>query len=475
VGEKRRTDLHRAIGARLEAGHGTQAGAIAAALAVHFAQGHDHARAVHYLRQAADNAVHRHAYAEGLSLLTQALELLHQLPDTPERWRNELDLRLRSSPVLMATKGYAAPDVEATLTRALTLSGQIGDTRYQIRVALALAGFYLFHGDLQQAKRCAEESLELAGQTQRSNARLWSHYLLGMILLMMGELAAAHTHLVEATSLYGRHSPAAATFRGVDDPGVRCHIDAGLVLWCLGYPDQALQQSRHGLSLAEKLAYPLNLASAWHLSGMLHQLRGEPAMARKYAEALLGLSTAQDISPPRAAGGLMLHGWTVAVQGNYEEGLTHIRRGLTQWEAAGSRLLRPYALATLAGVYLQSGQPALGLALVKEALAMVNVTGESWYEAELYRLQGELTLAQFHGPDGEARAEVIWRNALAVARGQEARSWELRVAMSLARLWERQGKRREARDLVAPIYGWFTEGHDTEDLQQAKALLDAMS
>jgi predicted ATPase len=117
----------------------------------------------------------------------------------------------------------------------------------------------------------------------------------------------------------------------------------------------------------------------------------------------------------------------------------------------------------------------VGLALVEEALAMVNVTGESWYEAELYRLQGELTLAQFHGPDGEARAEVIWRNALAVAPGQEARSWELRVAMSLARLWERQGKRREARDLVAPIYGWFTEGHDTEDLQQAKALLDPMS
>jgi adenylate cyclase len=296
-----------------------------------------------------------------------------------------------------------------------------------------------------------------------------------MILLMMGELAAAHTHLVEATSLYGRHSPSAATFRGVDDPGVRCHIDAGLVLWCLGYPDQALQQSRHGLSLAEKLAYPLNLASAWHLSGMLHQLRGESAMARKYAEALLGLSTAQDISPPRAAGGLMLHGWTVAVQGKYEEGLTHIWRGLTQWEAAGSRLLRPYALATLAGVYLQSGQPALGLALVEKALAMVNVTGESWYEAELYRLQGELTLAEFHGPDREARAEVIWRNALAVARGQDARSWELRVAMSLARLWERQGKRREARNLLAPIYGWFTEGHDTEDLKQAKTLLDAMS
>ena len=164
-----------------------------------------------------------------------------------------------------------------------------------------------------------------------------------------------------------------------------------------------------------------------------------------------------------------------AVQGKYEEGLTHIRRGLTQWEAAGSRLLQPYALATLAGVYLQSGQPALGLALVEEALSMVNVTGESWYEAELYRLQGELTLAEFHGPDREARAEVIWRNALAVARGQDARSWELRVSMSLARLWERQGKRQEARNLLAPIYGWFTEGHDTEDLKQAKTLLDAMS
>ena len=132
-------------------------------------------------------------------------------------------------------------------------------------------------------------------------------------------------------------------------------------------------------------------------------------------------------------------------------------------------------LATLAGVYLWSGQPARGFTLVQEALATVNSTGERWYESELYRLQGELTLAQSHGPDEEAQAGVIWHHALVVARGQQAKSCELRVAMSLARLWERQGKRREARDLVAPIYGWFTEGHDTEDLQQAKALMDAMS
>jgi len=472
---KRRIDLHRTIGDRLEMGHGTESGAIAAALAVHFAQGRDHARAVRYLRQAADNAVQRHAYAEARSLLTQALELLRHLPDAPARWRHELDLQLRLSPVLMATKGYAAPEVEATLTRALALSGQIGDARHQIQEALALAGFYLFRGDLQRARACAAQGLELSEQTQRRSALLWSHYMLGVILLMLGEFAAARSHLAEAASLHDPQSPPTATFRGVDDPVVRSHVDGGLALWCLGYPDQALHESHAGLDRAQRLAYPLSLASAWHLGGMLHQLRGEHAVTKKYADALAAVSTAHVISPLRAAGGLMLRGWAIAAQGDHDEGLKNIRQGLTLWESAGSRVLRPYALATLATLCLQSRRSDHGLSLLQEALALVNTTGERWYEAELYRLQGELTLAQSGGRDREAQVEATWRHALDIARRQQARSWELRAAMSLARLWQRQGRPQEAHDLLAPIYGWFTEGHATADLQQAKDLLTAPS
>src|SRR5262249_18559312 len=266
-----------------------------------------------------------------------------------------------------------------------------------------------------------------------------------------------------------RQPPGTHTSWGVEEPGVRCRSDLSLVLWCLGSPDQALAQSRAGLTLAHTLAYPVSLVSAWHLSGVLHQLRGEPARTREHGEALLTLATAHDIAPPRVAGGLMLRGWTVAVQGDRAAGLAHIHQGLTLWESVGSRILRPYALATLAEVYLQGGQPAPGLTLVQEALALVHTTGEGWYEAGLYRLQGELRLAQSQVPGREAQAEACFHTALAIARRQQAMSWELRVAMSLARLWQCQGKQDAARRLLAPIYGWFSEGFDTADLQAAQA------
>jgi len=408
-----------------------------------------------------------------MALLTQGLDLLAHLPDTAARWRHEFSLRMRLSSVLMTTQGYAAAEVETTLTRALALSQQLGDERYRFQVLLALAGFYLFRADLPQARTCAEQCLDLGQQTQRLSTLLWAHYLLGVILHAAGEFVAARTHLAEAATLADQQPPETHTFRGVEEPGVRCHVDLGLVLWCLGYPDQALAQSRAALTLAHQLAYPLSLVSTWHVSGVLHQLRGEPARIREHAEALIALATAHGIAPPRVAGGLLLRGWTLVVQGDRAAGLADIHQGLTLWESVGSRILRPYALATLAEVYLQGGQPAQGLALVQEALALVHTTGERWYEAELYRLQGELTLAQSQVPGREAQAEACFHTALAIARRQQAMSWELRVAMSLARLWQCQGKQDAAHQLLAPLYGWFSEGFDTADLQAAQALLAA--
>jgi DNA-binding winged helix-turn-helix (wHTH) protein/tetratricopeptide (TPR) repeat protein len=469
----RHQQWHLRLGERKEAAYGDRASDIAAELAVHFAQGREYARAVPYLQQAADNAVHCHAYPKTLALLTQGLELLAHLPDTAARWRHEFSLRMRLSSVLMTTQGYAAPEVETALTRALALSQQLGDERYRLQVLLALAGFYLFRGDLRQARTCAEQSLALGQQTHRPNALLWTHYLLSVILHAAGEFVAARTHLAEATTLADRQPPETHTFRGVEEPGVRCHVDLGLVLWCLGYPDQALAQSRAALALAHQLAYPLNLVSTWHSSGILHQLRGEPARTREHAEALLALATAHDMAPPRVAGGLLLRGWTLAAQGDRAAGLAAMHQGLTLWASAGSRILRPYALATLGEVYRQGGQPARGLARVQEALALVQTTGERWYEAELHRLHGELTLAQAGGPGREAEAEACFHTALEIARRQQARSWELRTAMSLARLWQGQGKPEAARQLLAPIYGWFSEGFDTADLQEAQALLAA--
>src|SRR5262249_46787032 len=268
------------------------------------------------------------------------------------------------------------------------------EVRYRLQVLLALAGFYLFRGDLQQARTCAEQCLDLGQQTHQRRALLWAHYLLGVILHAAGEFVAARTHPAEATTPADREPPETHPFRGVEEPGVRCHVDLGLVLWCLGYPDQALAQSRAALTLAHQLAYPLSLVSTWHVSGVLHQLRGEPAQTREHTEALLALATTHGIAPPRVAGALLLRRWPLAAQGDHAAGLADIHQGLTLWESAGSRILRPYGLATLAEVYLQDGQPAQGLVRVQEALALVHTSGERWYEAELHRLHRGLAPAQ---------------------------------------------------------------------------------
>ena len=392
VSIERQQQWHLRVGERKEKAYGSRASEIAAELAVHFEQGRDYPRVIRYLQQAGESAVGRHAYPEAIALLTQGLTLLQHLPETSARWRQEFALRMRLSPVLMATKGYTAPEVEDMQTKALALSQQIGDDRHVLQVLSALLGFYLFRSNLQKARECGEQCLDMGRKIQSVGALLSSHHLLGVTLMCLGEFVAARSHLEEATALYRLQQPDSRTFRGVDDPGVGCHLIMGLVLWFLGYPDQALRQSREALALAHKLAYPLSLASAFHLTGVLHELRGEVEIAQERAEALIALATEQGTSPYRLAGGRVLRGWTLAEQGDGEGGLAQVRHGLTIWESAGSGILRPYALAVLAEVYLKMGQNEKGLAAVKDALVLVNTNGEHWYEAELYRLLGSLSL-----------------------------------------------------------------------------------
>ena len=469
VSIEKQQQWHLRVGERKEKAYGSRASEIAAELAVHFEQGRDYPRVIRYLQQAGENAVGRHAYLEAIALLTQGLTLLQHLPETSARWRQEFALRMRLSPVLMATKGYTAPEVEDMQTKALALSQQIGDDRHVLQVLSALLGFYLFRSNLQKARECGEQCLDMGRKIQSVGALLSSHHLLGVTLMCLGEFVAARSHLEEATALYRLQQPDSRTFRGVDGPGVGCHLIMGLVLWFLGYPDQALRQSREALALAHKLAYPLSLASAFHLTGVLHELRGEVEIAQEQAEALIALATEQGTSPYRLAGGRVLRGWTLAEQGDREGGLAQVRHGLTTWESAGSGILRPYALAVLAEVYLKMGQNEKGLAAVKDALVLVNTNGEHWYEAELWRLRGELTLAQSSVqslesevqenqkakgkrqksenpnpkspiPDPESEAEACFLKAIEIARRQQAKSFELRAVMSLARLWQQQGK-----------------------------------
>jgi len=242
-----------------------------------------------------------------------------------------------------------------------------------------------------------------------------------------------------------------------------------LVLWLLGYPKQALKRSQAALTLARALSHPPSLAAALIFAAMLHQVRRERQLAQDRAEAAIALALEQGL-PHQVAYGTIMRGWALAMQGQWEQGIAQIQQGLVAQHATGAEVARPSFLALLAEAQAAAGQAEVGLGVLAEALALVDHTGERHWEAEVYRLKGELLLQQ--GVPDAPQAEACFQQALAVARRQQARSWELRTALSLSRLWQQQGKRAEARELLAPIYSWFTEGFDTPDLQEAKTLLE---
>jgi predicted ATPase len=241
-----------------------------------------------------------------------------------------------------------------------------------------------------------------------------------------------------------------------------------LVLWLLGYPSQALQKSHEAITLARELSHSYSLALALDLAAELHRHRREAEIAHERAEAAMALGTDHGFAQILARG-TILRGWALVEQGQGEVGIAQMRQGIAAHQATGAAYQRPHFLSMLAEVHSGLGQPEAGLMALSEALALVETTGERYYEAELHRLQGELLLQ--HAAPEVSHAEACFQQSLDIARRQQAKSWELRVAMSLSRLWQQQGKQAEARALLAPIYGWFTEGFDTADLQEAKALL----
>jgi predicted ATPase len=270
-----------------------------------------------------------------------------------------------------------------------------------------------------------------------------------------------------------RHRTHAALYSG-HDPGVCCHYRAAPSLWLLGYPAQAVASSQAALALAQQLAHPHSLQLALYWAAVLHHQRREVSLAQAHAEAAMSIAADQEFPQPVALA-MPLRGWALAASGQGEEGIAQIQQGLAAYRATRATRDRPYYLALLAEASVPAGQTATGLAVVTEALTTVAKSAVRWWEAELHRLQGELLLHEGGVLDAALTAAACFHQALAIARRQDAKSLELRAAMSLVRLWQRQGKRAEAYDLLAPVYGWFTEGFDTADLQEAKALLEALA
>jgi predicted ATPase len=316
-----------------------------------------------------------------------------------------------------------------------------------------------------------EQLLSLAQRLEDPDLLLEAHHALWTSLFSGGELAAARTHQEHGLRLYDpqRHRTHAALYSG-HDPGVCCRCHAAPALWLLGYPAQAMANSQAALTLAQQLAHPLSLANALYWAAVLHHLRREASPTQARAEAAMTLATDPEFLQPFAQA-TPLQGWALAASGHGEEGITQIR--LAVYGATRPTRDRPYHLALLAEASAQVGQTAEGLEAVGEALAMVAKSAVRWWEAELHRLRGELLLQ--HSVAQPEEAEACFQQALAVARSQQAKSLELRAAMSLSRLWQRQGKGEAAREVLAEVYGWFTEGFDTTDLQEAKVLLDELA
>jgi predicted ATPase len=288
----------------------------------------------------------------------------------------------------------------------------------------------------------------------------------------MGEPASAPTHFAQGIALYDPSQHRSAVFQHGEDSGVICYIYAAWALWYLGYPDQGLVRSHEALTLAQQSAHPFSLGFVLCWAAMFHQFRLEAQVAQDRAEAAISLATAQGF-PVWLANSSMLRGWTLAQQGQAEEGIEQFHQGLLTLRATGAEVLQPYFLALLADAHGTMGQPEEGFTVLTEALTLADTRGERWYESETYRLKGALLLQQ--NSDNQAEVENCFHQAIAIAQNQQAKSLELRAATSLARLWQSQGKRDEARQLLSDVYNWFTEGFDTADLKDAKALLASLT
>jgi predicted ATPase len=441
-------------------------------LAHHYTEAGLTAQAIPYWQRAGERAVGRSAHVEAIGHFRMALEVLRLLPDAPARVRQELTLQRALGASLLTTQGFAAPDVEHAYTRARALCQWLGDTPEIFPVLFGLWGFYETKGDLRTARELGEQLLTLAQRRHDPALLLQAYRALGDTLFHLGEFAPARAHLEQGLALYHPQQHRAHAVLYGQDPGMGCRIFAALTLWVLGYPDQALHWSQEALTLARALSHPFSMTYALTRAARLHGFRGEWQTAQERAEALIALAREQGFAQALATGHVQW-GCTLAAQGQGQEGITQIRQGLDATRATGAELMRPFFQTLLAEAYGRERQPEEGLRVLAEAIAAASNFGERWHEGERYRLQGNLLEAL--SADHRAEAETCFHQALDVARRQQAKSWELRAATSLARLWQRQGKHAAAYQLLAPIYGWFTEGFDTADLQEAQALLGELS
>jgi adenylate cyclase len=429
------------------------------------------AQAVRYWLIAGQQARGRSAYPEAIHHLTRGLDVAATLPPSPERFEQELTLQLALGATLGSRKGFAAPEVAQAYTRARQLCHEVGHSPRLFNALAGLQAFELGRGELRHARELADECLTLAAELGDPSMRCRSSNAMGGVLVHLGEPGPAREHLQRAITLVDPATERPAPFHSsVMHPVVWALSYDSWALWLLGHPDRALRANEAALAIVARLDHPHTRTFALHYANVFRQLRRDAGVIPAQADAVIALSSEHGFPHYRALGVLM-RGWELGERGEVHEGLAEVRRGLAAFRESGTELGRPYFLGLLAAAHARAGQVKDALGVLTEAIALADERHEHAWDAELHRLRGALVLGDpVRDPRGAA---ACFREAIAIARGQATRSWELRAALSLGRLLAQAGRRDEGRAAVAEVYGRFTEGFATRDRTEAREFLEA--
>jgi len=468
--KSRRRHLHARIAQMVEERTPDRASAHPEMVASHYAQAGLAEKAIDYWEKAGRLAVQRSTMAEATVHFGKALESLASLPKGSQRRSSELALQLELAGTLTAVKGWASREASEAYAHARELCRDVPEGPQLAAALNGLRTILLNRAEFAAARQVAEELLAVAERQDNSDAKVAAHYGYGVILLFQAEFARALQHLRQAIAV---HTPPINRSRILMpvDPGVGGRSFTAWALLMLGYPDQALALSRQAIASARELGYPYTVAYSLHVNCIFHQLLGDATTVRGRSEELVALATEQGF-PYFVGSGTYFRGWaTMALGGSIQDAIGEMQQGLATTRATGAEIRVQYYFGLLAEACRRTNRTTEGLNQLSEAFQLVERTDERWYEGELQRLRGEMLIATAD----RRGAEPCFSRALATAQKQGAKFFELRAANSLARLWHDQGRHAEARELLAPVYGWFTEGFDTLDLKEGKALLDELA
>ena len=465
--EVERVHLHERVGNVLENLYATRArtGMISPQLARHFQEARIPEKAIHYLQQSGDRALQVSAYQEAIAHLERGLVLLATLPDPGKYVQQEFSLQLALSLAWHLAAGFFSPRTEQAATRALELGKQIGNITQFCQVLCEISILYYVKGEYQHALDSAEQAIDLAQQAKDPLLTTLGHWCMGVTLFAHGDYTCARHHLEQVVTLYEpqQHHRSFVSLRGID-AGLSSLAYLACCLWCLGYPDQALQRSQQALEMALAVNHAFSLADVLRYGCCeFHKMRRDAQSLKFNAEELIRVSQEKNF-PAWLAAGIYCLGAALVLLEQYEEGISLIKEGVSNELSVGVRCSIPGSLLLLAEAYARLGDLQRGLSTLSQAFEMIEQTNEHHWEAELYRTLSAMQLMQ--GSDREA--EVSLQKSLEVARQQKAKFWELRATLDLANLWRKQGRVEDGRQLVGEIYSWFTEGFDIPELKAAR-------